>query len=207
MSSRQVGLDSPGGKRRKRVDGRQFDALTQRLASIRLSRKRVIRGLVRGAVAVTGVASFTGTGDAGRKRRRSKSICHCDAGGACTTMKVKRRERKTHLAGHQCDYMGECQGTINACAASPIIINTDRLNQKCSAADPCGADSGLECVAGFCVLDLGDDCINNGECSTGRCDGSVCVECPLASVCQTATGAQCCAIGYHCDSSSNICVL
>jgi hypothetical protein len=203
MSSRQVVLDSPGGRRRKRVDGPQFDALTQRLASIRLSRKRVLRGLVGGAVALTGGVVFTGETEAKKK----KSICHCDTGGACATQKVKKKQRKVHLSEHQCDYMGECQGTINDCQATPIIVNINRLGDPCSSPDDCGGNSGLECVAGFCVpIDLSDDCTNNGECSTGRCDGTVCVECPAASFCQTETGPQCCAIGYHCGAE-NICVL
>ena len=191
------------------MDGPQFDALTQRLASIRLSRKRVLRGLLGGAVALTGMASFTGAGDAGRKGRRgrrSRSVCHCDAGGTCTTMRARRRQQRTHLAGHQCDYMGECQGAINAYQATPIINNIDRLDDPCSGPNDCGANTGLECVAGLCVpIDFSDDCTNNGECSTGRCQGSVCVKCPVASFCQTATGAQCCAIGHHCGAG-NICV-
>jgi len=104
--------------------------------------------------------------------------------------------------------MGECQSNIDDCQATPILINSDRVNKSCSATNPCGANSGLECVGGFCVpIDLSDECTNDGECSTGRCNGSICVECPVASFCQTATGAQCCAIGYHCDPDDRICVL
>jgi hypothetical protein len=104
--------------------------------------------------------------------------------------------------------MGECQGNINACAATPIIVNIDRLDDPCSGPDDCGANTGLECVAGFCVpIDLSDECTFSGECSTGRCEGSVCVTCPVLSFCETATGPQCCAVGYHCDPDNDICVL
>jgi hypothetical protein len=122
-------------------------------------------------------------------------------------MRARRRQRRTHLAGHQCDYTGECQGTINECQATPIIFNIDRLDDSFSSPGDCGGNSGFECVAGFRVpIDLSEECTFNGECSTGRCEGGVCVECPVASFCETADGPQCCAVGYHC-SAENVCVL
>jgi hypothetical protein len=113
-----------------------------------------------------------------------------------------------HLKNHQCDYMGACRANIDACAAAPILVNTGRLSTACSNSNQCGANSGLECVDGFCLpLDLDTTCDNNGECSTGRCEANVCVLCPGASTCDTAAGPQCCTGLATCDPTTNVCVL
>jgi hypothetical protein len=188
------------------MDGSRFDALTQRLGSIRLTRKGAVRGLVGGVVALTGGAAFTDGVKAGKK----KPICHCGEAGStsCTDERVSKKQRKAHLRDHQCDYLGACRSDINACAAAPIVINIDRLGTPCSNNNPCGANSGLRCVANICVpIDLGDSCTNDGECSTGRCEGSVCVECPLLSICGTTNTPQCCTVSASCDLTDDVCAL
>jgi len=196
------------------VDDSQFDALTQRLASIRLTRKGALRGLVGSVATLAGGAAFAGRVEAGKK----KLICHCgDAGPTCAPLRLKKKQRKSHLRDHQCDYLGACRtgtGGITACAAAPIIVDVGRLGGSCSPTNPCGANSGLRCVLNICVPidlgDVGDPCTNNGECSTGRCGGAVdgCIPCPLLSTCGSGTTAQCCAIGYHCDTgNTDVCVL
>ena len=177
------------------MDGSRFDALTQRLASIRLSRKRALHGLVGSVAAVAGGAAFT---DGAEAKKGKKSVCHCEAGGACTTEKVKKKQRKSHLRDHQCDYLDECRSSITACAAAPILIDIDLLDEPCSRNSDCGgANSGLLCDLGLalpvCVpSDLGKDCQNDGQCRTGRCEGGVCVACPGARVCGTGVDTQCC---------------
>lgn len=189
------------------MDGPRFDALTQRLTSIRLTRGGALRGMVAGALTLAGMTRVADEASAGKK----KKVCHCSetAGETCSTMRVKKSQRNMHLRNHQCDYMGACKTNIDACAAAPIFVDTGRLLTPCSNSNPCGANSGLECVAGFCVpLDLDKTCTNNGECSTGRCEGNVCVLCPSASTCETASGGpQCCTGIASCDPDVHACLL
>jgi hypothetical protein len=186
------------------MDGPRFDELTQRLASIRLSRKRALRGLAAGVAALAGGAAFTDGAKAGKK----KPVCHCEAGGACTDQRVGKKQRKMHLRDHQCDYLGECRSDITACAAAPIVVDVDRLGDPCSNNNPCGANSGLRCVAGFCVpLDVGDECTNDGECSTGNCENGECAPCPVLSICGSGSTAQCCTVEANCDQTEEVCVL
>jgi hypothetical protein len=197
--------DVPGGQWRDLVDGHQFDALTLRLTSIRLTRGGALRGMVAGALALAGMTPVTNEASA---RKKKSKVCHCGdtAGATCSTMTVKKKQRKMHLTTHQCDYMGACRGNITACAAAPIIVDGGHLGDDCTNTNPCASNSGLECVAGFCVpTDLGNTCTNNGECSTGRCESGACVECPAASVCETTSGAQCCSLSASCVG--NVCVL
>ncbi len=189
------------------MDGLQFDALTQRLTSIRLTRGSALRGMVAGALTLAGTARVAEEASAGKKKRK---VCHCPetAGGTCATAKVKKKQRKMHLKTHQCDYMGACRSDITACAAAPILVNVARIGDSCTSDNQCGNDSGLECVADLCVpLDLDTTCDNNGECSTGRCEGGVCVLCPEASTCVSEAGAQCCTGLSTCDPDTRVCVL
>jgi hypothetical protein len=162
--------------------------------------------MVAGAVTLTGMTQVAEEASAGKKRK----VCHCGdvAGGTCTTERVGKKNRKAHLRDHQCDYLGACRSPT-ACAAAPItIINIDRLGTPCSPSNPCGANSGLECVANVCVpIDLGDACTNNRECSTGRCTGGVCVDCPLLSICGAGRTLQCCTVEASCDQTDDVCVL
>ncbi len=186
------------------MDGSRFDKLTQRLASIRLTRKGAMRGLVGGIAVLTGGAAFTGGVEAGKR----KPICHCpEAGASCTDERVSRKQRKAHLRDHQCDYQGTCRSDIDACAAAPIRINLVRLGDACSRNSDCGSNSGLICDLGLGVCvpsDLGRSCTNNGECSTGRCQGGVCVACPAP--CGSGAGAQCCSLLATCGVLG-VCVL
>jgi hypothetical protein len=189
------------------LDGKQFDALAQRLGAIRLTRKGALRGLVGGVAVLGGGAAVTGEVEA---RRRKRPICHCPVGGTCTTQRVGRRQRKAHLSGDQCDYQGACRSSINACAAAPIFIDIDLLGRECSRNSDCGGrDSGLLCDLGLeiCVpIDLGNTCTNNGECSTGRCQGGECVDCPEPSRCGSGATAQCCSLLATCGVL-DVCVL
>jgi hypothetical protein len=188
------------------MDGSQFDALTQRLTSIRLTRGKALRGMVASALSLAGMAQVANQASAGKK----KKVCHCQetAGGTCATEKVKKKQRNKHLKNHQCDYMGACRGNIDACAAAPILVNAGRLGTACDSGNPCGANSGLECVGGFWLpLVLDTSCTYNGECSTGRCEANVCVLCPGASTCETAAGPQCCTGLSTCNPTTNVCVL
>jgi hypothetical protein len=189
------------------MDGSRFDALTQRLAAIRLTRQGALRGLVGSVAALTGGAAFTGGVEAGKK----KPVCHCE-GVTCGTLRVKKKQRKAHLRDDQCDYQGECRTSINACAAAPILIDIDLLGEPCSRNSDCGgSNSGLLCDLGLevCVpIDLGNSCTNNGECSTGRCVDNQCAPCPEASTCGTGAGAspQCCSLLATCGVL-DLCVL
>jgi hypothetical protein len=183
------------------MDGSHFDALTQKLAVIRFTRKSALRGLVGGFAALTGGAVFTGGVEAGKK----KWICHCGTGPTCTDEQVSRTQRNAHLRDHQCDYRGECRDwepiASTACAAAPIPYSTDTYELSCVPNSTgykrtCFKGSGLECVPGpgysHCQpIDLGRSCTNNGECSTGRCEGGKCVNCPDPSTCGD-TFQQCC---------------
>jgi hypothetical protein len=197
----------PGGRRREFVDGHQFDALTRHLTSIRFTRGSALRGMAAGALTLVGMTRVADEASAGKK----KKVCHCGdtAGATCSTLAVKKKQRRMHLTEHQCDYMGACRSNIDACAAAPILVNVGRLGDSCSTNSDCGASSGLECVANLCVpLDLDKTCTNDGECSTGRCEGNVCVLCPEASTCETTTGGtQCCTGLATCDPTSHVCVL
>jgi hypothetical protein len=191
------------------MDGPQFDALTQRLTSIRLTRGEALRGVVAGALTLAGMAQVAEEASAARRRRRGQ-VCHCSetAGGTCSTQRAGRKQRRMHLRDHQCDYQGACRTNIDACAAAPIIVDTGRLGDGCTSNGQCGNDSGLECVGGFCVpLDLNTRCTNNGECSTGRCEEGFCVLCLEADTCETATGPQCCTGLATCDPNTHVCVL
>jgi hypothetical protein len=186
------------------MDGPRFDDLTQRLASIRLSRKRALRGLAGGVAALAGGAAFT---DRVEAKKGKKSVCHCEAGGACSSQRGGKKQRKNHLRNHQCDYLGECRSDITACAAAPILIDSDRLvDPTCSDSNPCGGNSGLRCVAGICVpIDLGDSCTNDGECSTGNCENQKCALC--LSICGSGVTTQCCTGEATCDQTTDVCVL
>jgi hypothetical protein len=186
------------------VDGHQFDALTQRLTSTHLTRGGALRGMVAGALTLAGMVRVADDASAGKK----KKVCHCDDTGNCSTQRVKKSERKTHLTDHVCDYQGACRSNITACAAAPIIVNTNHLLDPCLSNSDCGGNSGLECVANVCLPIVPDQtCDNNGECSTGQCDGNVCIQCPLLSICVSESGAQCCAVGFECNESTGVCAL
>jgi hypothetical protein len=187
------------------MDGSRFDQLTQRLAAIQLSRKQALRGLVGGVTALTVGTAFTGEAEAGKKK---KPICHCDREGTCTTERMKGKQRKAHLRNDQCDYLGECRSDIQGCAAAPRSANEDRQGTACSNNNPCGANSGLTCVAGICLpIDLGASCTNNGECTTGNCENGECALCPLVRVCGDGPTAQCCTVEATCHPVDNVCVL
>jgi len=204
---RAGGLGFPGEMRRVQVDGSRFDEFTQRLASIRLTRKAALRGLVGSLAALTSGAAFTDWVEAGKK----KPVCHCgDAGStSCTTERVKKKQRKAHLRDHQCDYLGACSSDINACAAAPLLVDNDRLGDPCSNSNPCGANSGLTCdpVLNICVpIDLGRSCATNGQCSTGQCTLGECADC--LTICGTTSGTpQCCAVDASCDPVLDRCIL
>jgi hypothetical protein len=213
------------------VDGSRFDEFTQRLVSVRLTRGSALRGLAVSALTLTGMVKLADEASAGKRRR---PVCHCPTPGEpCTTQRLGRKQRNAHLRNDECDYLGKCRSTISACAAFPIAPVIDPIGQPCSSNTECGNSGGLVCTAGFCVgatcssnsqcgnsggfrclagtcvpIDLGNTCTNNGECSTGQCTGGFCVECTAASLCGTGTSAQCCAIGYHCDTgNTDVCIL
>ena len=63
------------------MDGPRFDALTQRLASVRLTRGSALRGMAVSALTLTGMAKVAEEARAGKK----KNYCDCpDAKATCT---------------------------------------------------------------------------------------------------------------------------
>jgi hypothetical protein len=197
------------------MDRDHFDALVQRLASTRLTRGGALRGLVAGIAAASGVAGASAFSEArAKKRHHKKEICHCaNPAATCSTETVGKKQRKRHLKQDQCDYLGPCQGTLNPCAGagSPITIDLSLLGLSCTAGGTeCGdsAVSGLTCLLGLCVpLDVANGvvCASDADCSTGRCTGAVCADCPTASICGADDSAQCCVA--EADCIRGLCVL
>ena len=190
------------------MDGPRFDALTQRLASIRLTRSRALRGITVGALTLAGMATVADEASAGKK----KKLCKCpDANATCTTDKKSKQGRKRYLKSHPCSYKGKCRGTgtKNPCegAGAPVTVNTTLLGAACTVGGTdCGTGTGLECVADVCVpIDLGDICAEDADCSTGRCAGLVCAECPETDICESGDDAQCCVADATCVGG--LCVL
>jgi hypothetical protein len=198
--------------RRKDVDDRRFDALAQRVASIRLTRGDALRGMAASALTLAGlaqVASAQVTDERHRPgHRRPVRYCRCDnATETCTNETGTRKQRNQHVRNNPCSYKGRCKGsgTHNPCedAGTTItVINTTLLRADCST-DPgvCGnsATSGLTCIAGICLPLLGEVCAVDGDCSAGECAGGACV-CSLISICESESSdaVQCCVAEAEC---------
>jgi hypothetical protein len=196
------------------VDGKRFDALTQRLASIRLSRKGALRGLVGGVVALTGGAAVTDRVAAGKP----KPYCACEtATSTCTEATGKKKARKRYIQQHPCSYEGPCRGSgsHNPCdgagAQITVTVNAlDLIGVGCTGNRDCGGNnSGLECldVVGLGLIcvprsggTIGDPCNADDDCATGRCDeaSGECVNCPEPSRCGSGGNAQCCSLLATC---------
>lgn len=199
------------------MDGSQFDALTRRLTSIRLTRGSALRGMAAGALTLAGMTRIAEEASAGKTRGK---YCQCDNGTeTCTNEKAGKKARKRHLKQNPCSYKGKCRGTgtHNPCdgAGAPTTGGSDPApGTTCTVGgNDCGdsAVTGLECVgapgqAGVCAsLDLNAVCNADTDCSTGRCTLGVCVECPETSICAPGNDAVCCAVDATCVSG--ICVL
>jgi hypothetical protein len=197
--------------RRKRVDGSRFDELTQRLASIRLTRGGALRGLAVSAVTLTGIAKVADEASAGKKRRYC--ACEDENDNECTTERAGKRARRRYLRDHQCSYKGACRGSgsHNPCqAGAPITVNVNVLNligNECDDQSDCGGSgSGLECleVSGIdiCVPleggGLGAVCSEDSDCATGRCVLLLCTACDTADICGRDDNAQCCFADAEC---------
>jgi hypothetical protein len=185
------------------VDGPRFDALTQRFASVRLTRARALRGMAVSALTLTGVVKVADEASAAKK-----PYCACqDASATCTDETAGRKARKKYIKQHPCSYKGACRGetgTHNPCdgAGAAITVNINLLGNSCTVGGgECGEPgvTGLECVGLICVpVDLGDVCAADADCSTGRCAGLVCVDCPVVRVCGDGADAQCCVAEAEC---------
>ena len=191
------------------MDGKRFDALTLRLASIRLTRGSALRGMGAGALALTGMAKVTEEASA-----RKRAYCACeDADAECTDESAGRKARKRYIREHPCSYKGECRGSgsHNPCqAGAPITVNVNVLNligNECDGQSDCGGSgSGLECVevlgTDICVPlvggGLGAVCTDDSDCATGRCVSLLCAECDVADICGRDDNAQCCFADADC---------
>ncbi len=188
------------------MDAHRFDVATKRLAGVLVTRSAFVRGFAAGSLVLGGLATASPTVEAKRKK---KALCHCGStpGGVCTTERVSKKQRKRHLRDDQCDYLGACRNTIDACAAVPITLPQDVLNLINLTCPLAGCGIGLTCGAGnVCLpLDLGQPCSHNSECSTGNCDNHQCALC--VEVCGLGNGKdpQCCASGANCVA--DVCVL
>jgi hypothetical protein len=191
------------------VDADRFDGLARRLAARRLTRSGVLRGMLAGAAALTGLGALAGGVDA---RPRKRTVCQCpSSGAACGEARLGRKARRRHLRTNPCSYKGACRGTgtRNPCtdAGAPITININLLGIACTTGGTeCGAGTGLQCIAGFCVpIDFGSTCTANDECDAGTCDNGTCGTCDLVSVCESGANAQCCVANADCING--VCVL
>jgi hypothetical protein len=173
------------------VDGPRFDALTQRLASIRLTRGSALRGLAASTLTLAGLATVADEASAAKK-----PYCACEnANSNCTTEFAGRRARKRYIKQHPCSYKGECRGSgsHNPCedAAVDIDINVNLLNILCPLGTECGDSNvtGLICLNGRCrpedCQDIVDLCgpNNNLQCcvADATCVAGVCLL-PLSSL-------------------------
>lgn len=191
------------------MESDRFDALAHRLASASLTRTGALRGIVAGVAALTGVAAVREQADT---KKSKKNVCHCPTPDAqCNTLRVSKRGRRAHLRNHPCDYAGACRGTgtQNPCdgAGAPITIDIDLLGTSCTVGGTqCGTGTGLECVVNVCLpISLGDACVSDDDCSTGRCQGGQCDECPDIDVCESGSEVQCCVVDATCIAG--LCVL
>jgi hypothetical protein len=190
------------------VDDKRFDALTQRLASIRLTRGSALRGMVASGLTLVGVTTVADEASAGKK----KKYCDCpDDTADCTDAKKSKKGRKRYLSSHPCSYKGTCRGTgsRNPCedAGTTItVLDTTLLGVDCEiSGDECGdpGETGLSCVVDICLpIAVGDICSpgsGEAECAFGSCTGAVCI-CDVASVCENETTGEvrCCVAAADC---------
>jgi hypothetical protein len=123
-------------------------------------------------------------------------------------------------------------GGTPATPGFPIAVDPDEFNVACPTGTcPSGftcvagaclricTAGGTECLAGFTCENLvcvpadvaaGVTCNSGDDCDSGRCEGSLCVICPIASICGPSGSEQCCAVGANCvdqGGGNEICVL
>jgi hypothetical protein len=179
------------------MDGSRFDALTQRLTAIRLTRGNALRGLAAGALTLTGMVKVADEASAGKK-----PYCDCpDATAECTDVRASKKARKRYLGEHPCSYTGTCRGPgdHNPCknAGVALDVDVDRLEISCTpGGGECGDQNttGLECYFALSGIDF------------GHCEPSDCIFGGELNVCGTGNDALCCVVGAGCFSPG-LCVI
>ncbi len=198
------------------MDSKRFDQLTQRLASIRLTRGNALRGIAASALTLAGITQGAETGmaqvtDEGRRRPRQPRqvrYCRCDGpADDCSTETGTKRQRQRHVNQSPCSYKGPCKGAGNQnpcedAGTTITVIDITLLRAECTiAGGECGnsATTGLTCIAGICLPLLGEVCAVDGDCSAGECEGVACV-CSLVSICESESSdaVQCCVAEAEC---------
>src|SRR5829696_4096627 len=118
------------------MDGTQFDRLSKRLATQRVSRLTALRGLAAGAVAsVTGVRLLGEEAAAKNNHEQKIRICHrSSATDPGVSKKLKKDKAQKHLKRHPFDTKGRCTATP-VTPVTPVIPAT-----TCAAGAPvqCG---------------------------------------------------------------------
>ncbi len=187
------------------MDDKRFDDLSKRLASTRLTRLSLLRGLVGGAAAaVTAAVLSSGDADAKSKKRKGRKGSGAVAASGGNTWHPECRP-----AGHP------CEGNQSCCADLSCEVTGPGNAKRCVEDSPpaCGAcnepccdgshecDSGLTCRDHVCVPH-NPDCGAQGQacCSSGSpCQGDLTCQ---SGTCQPACGAagQICCSGNTCSS-------
>jgi hypothetical protein len=159
------------------VDGTQFDLLTKRLTTTRVTRLTALRGLAVGALAAA--TGFAVPDEAEAKCKKKCDQCH---------KKVKKKTKSGHV---RCRCRAKANGTL--CSIPGATTATTCLNGACvAAAAPTplpvppgfncttagcvGANAGLICNTGTgqCVnCQTFADCGSLQACFSGRCQGFV----------------------------------
>jgi hypothetical protein len=94
------------------------------------------------------------------------SIIEDPSGVVCSTQQVPFHEA-TPLCGEAqtgkaCAEDGDCTGY---CAATALVCVTSHCDDEKQSGNETGVDCG-----GACLLCIGDDCTQNSQCKSGKCD-------------------------------------
>jgi hypothetical protein len=182
------------------LDAHRFDALIKRAALARVTRWSVLRGLAAGGVAAVTGLRLTGEAEAGDKKKRRRTICHCHGSNVnqCTQGKIRGGKKlRKHLRTNACDYAGTCQAANPRCG-------TGGTTRRCAGNTDCAA--GLACIQGAC-----QPCTLASQCNGLLCLDGVCVggasctapgDCEDPLACLPLGGEEVCLLDNECESDA-----
>jgi hypothetical protein len=174
------------------MDGSRFDTLSKALATARVSRATILRGLAFSAIIHLGVRRAQEPAAARKRSSKHVKICLCDSTG-CQTRTVRKANRGKVIRRHApCATRGACTG-VNPCA---IPVCTPDCDRKVCGSDGCGGQCGTcdldqVCADGRCAWECpggqkacAGECIPSNQCCTSSdcpavtpdCCGGACVD-------------------------------
>ena len=191
------------------MEAKRFDTIAKALFSTS-QRRRILSGLLGGALATPGAFGFHRLSDAEAKKgkkEKKKPWCHCpdDDPANCVTRELTKKARQRFRKKHPFDSPGRCEksscpaGQTN-CDGDCKNLQTDETNCG-TCGTSCGAVQG--CCGGVCA-NLNTDENNCGTCGNTCAGGTTC--CSGVCVNTQANPANCGGCGNVCAAPAVLCV-